>query len=173
MCSGKRRDLIERIGGAGFRRLGDGDGHRLAAMHEVRREAADGGGKGIGRQLAGGAVDRHELGTRREKFRRVALVDIHMGLAVAEHLSARPVEAGERQRIGRRARADEEDGDVTLEDFGKGLFHTLVEVTGAIGRGEAVGRLHEASCNGGMGACPVVGSEKHAVSCANEGRERP
>src|SRR5690606_33609405 len=96
-----------------------------------------------------------------------AFIDIHMRLAMAEDLPARPVEAGKRQRIGGRAGADEEDGDVALEDFAKGLFHALVEVTGAVGRGKAVGRLDEAPCNDGMGASPVVGSEKHAVSCLN------
>jgi hypothetical protein len=90
-------------------------------------------------QLAGGAVDRHQLGAGGEEFRRAAFIDDHMGLAVAEDLAAGAIEAGERQRVGRRARTDEEDRDVAFEDFGKGLFHTLVEVAGAVGRGEAAG----------------------------------
>ena len=142
-------------------------------MHEIRWEAADGGGKCIRGELAGRAVDRHQLGAGGEEFRCIAFIDIHMGLAVAEDLAAGAVEAGERQRIGRRARADKEDRDVAFENLGKGLFHTLVEVAGAVGRGEAVGCCHEALCDVGMGAGPVVGSEKHAVSSSNEAAKGP
>lgn len=89
-----------------------------------------------------------------------------MRLAVAEDLPARPVEACQRQRIGCRARSDEEDRDIALENLAKGFFHTLVEIAGAIGGGEAAGGLDEALCDVGMGAGPVVGSEKHAISHA-------
>ena len=137
MCSGRLEAFFatseraaissRRIGRAGFGRLGDGN--RPSAARHARNppwEAA-----GWPRQVhparspacRRGRRSGHQLGAG---ARRIPAHCIHPTFTWAsrwqKHLAAGAIEAGERQRIGRRARADEEDRDVAFENLGKASF---------------------------------------------------
>ncbi|MCY1244263.1 hypothetical protein D9M72_573280 [compost metagenome] len=89
-----------------------------------------------------------------------------MGFTVAERDAAGAARAGKRQRIGGCSRADEENGDIALENVGQSFLHLPVELTGAIGGGIAAGMGHEALGDGRVGSSPVVrGKNHHMSSC--------
>ncbi|MNL20555.1 hypothetical protein D3C87_1418120 [compost metagenome] len=161
---GDRFDLIERIDGAAFGRLRQRHRHRLAAMDIVERVAANFRFQPGRVHLAVLAVDGLQSCAMGEEFRRTALVGGHMGFAVAEGDAAGAAGAGKRQRIGGRPRADEEDGDIVLEDLRQFLLHLPVELAGAVGGCVAVGMGHEALGDGRVGTGPVVRGKNHHIS---------
>ena len=154
---GDRIDFVEAVDGAGLGRLRHGDRHRLAAMDAAATGALDFLFQPARVHLARRPIDRGKLGAMREEFRRAAFIRIHMRFAVAEHVTARTIGTGQRQRVGSGSGGDEEHGDVTFEHLRQRLLDLLVEVARAIGRRKAAGGLDEAFGNHGMGARPVVG----------------
>ena len=109
-------------------------------------------------------LDRAKPRAAGEIFRRAALVLDRMRLAMAEADAAGLVGKRQRQRIGGRAGADEEHGDLTLED----LVELLVRPPC---RGRCRHRRREAGAVRGqrrrdlrMRACPIVRSKNHVVT---------
>jgi len=125
-------------------------------MHGTRRKAADGGRQRVPVHLAARAMDGHEAAGAGEEFRRAAFVGRDMRLGMAESNATRLGDGGERQRIGGRAGADEEDGHLALEQVVEAFFHAAVEIARAVGRGIAGGFERQALGNLGVGAGPVV-----------------
>ena len=119
-----RLDLVEAIDRADLGRLGDRDRDRAAGVDECRPRS----GRSRASRLSGsmrpsapstGAEPR----AAGEIFRRAAFVVDDMRLAVAEG-RCRPAcwQRDQRQRIRRRAGADEEDRDLALEDLAELLL---------------------------------------------------
>ncbi len=116
-----RRDLVGAIGSAEFGDLGDAGDHRPPVMDGAFGEARHRLAKCLRRVLPLTSLDADELGPA-EEFRRAGLVDIDVRVAMAEDDAAGPRIVGDAERVGRRARADEEDLDLALEELGEALL---------------------------------------------------
>ena len=114
---GNGRDVVERIDGPDFGRLGDRHRHRLAGGRKIVREACDGAIERLRVDTAQRARNRRRPRAAGEEAHRAELVDGHMRLGVAEGDAADAVAGGHGQSVGRRARRDEEDRYLAFENF--------------------------------------------------------
>ena len=156
-----RRNFVQRIDGAGFRRLGKSDRGRPAAMDVARRKRADGAIETVRAHAAIRAVHRAKPPAAREILRRAALIHHHMGLAMAEGNAARAIEQRERQSVRRRAGADEEDFDVALENLAEFRGNRPVQRASAIGCVISAGVALKVLGDPRVNASPVVGRKLH------------
>ncbi len=145
--------LVERTD---FRSLRDADGHWLSGMDESRVEALQFPLEQFRVDTTERAINRVKTCAAGEIFGRAALIFNDMCFTVHQRNAARTVDAGQRQRVGSRSGADEEDGHFTLEYFVETLFDTLVEFACAIGGGKTGCMQRKAFGNFRMGARPVV-----------------
>ena len=117
-----------------------------------------------------GSRQPDQLGAVAEEFRRTAFVIGDMALLMGDHRPPGPCDAGERQRIGRRAAGHQEDGDLALEDVGKQRLDAAGPCVGAVGGGRAVigggDRRHHWRARAGR----VVADEVHEAETIVIGR---
>ena len=110
------RDLGLRVEGAAFSRLGESERLRLDLLDHAARHEREGVVERGWRDLASASGKADQLGPGREKFRRAAFVRGDMRKFVAENGAPGIRDGGQRQRIRRRARGDQKDLDLALEN---------------------------------------------------------
>ena len=163
---GDRRDLLGRIDGAAFGRLGDADGGGLGEM----RHAIDRLGQRLGElhriDLALGAVDAEQTRAPGVELGRAGFLGGDVGRRMAEDRAPRRGAAGQRQAVGGGAGDDREGREVGLvEQLAQAALDALGPVVGAVGEGAAAreGAAHRLD-DRRMGADLVVAAEVHAES---------
>ena len=150
------------IGSAAFGRLGDRHRRRLRMMHDAVDRLRERIGEFLRIDLAGGAVDRLELGTGIE-LGRVGLVDSDVGGRMAVDRAPRRCAAREREHVRRGSRGDGEGEKVRLlEDLAQALLDLLGPFVGAVGMdgAGAEGTAHGLD-DQRMGADLVVATKIH------------
>ena len=151
-----RRDMFRLVQRADFCGLRDADRHRLTGMNESRIETLEFALEQFRIDTSHRAINRMQTCAAGEIFRRTAFIFDHMRFAMDERYAARTVDAGERQGVGRRACADKEDRDFTLEQFVETLFHAFVDFAGAIGCSKSICMKGKTFSDFRVGACPIV-----------------
>ncbi len=119
---GERRDLVGAVGRAELGDLCEAHGNRLAVMDGARRKTGEAVGQNVRRELAARArkADQSDPGT--QEFRGSGLVHDDVRLLVAEDDAAGAGKRRQTKGIGGGARADEEDGDLALEEVAEALL---------------------------------------------------
>ena len=156
------RDLLRRIDGAPFGRIGDRDQRVQTAIQPRARADMDGLRQGVGAQLAALARQCDQLGPVGKELGRGAFagLDMRVVMAIDPPPGGRQLRAD--QRIGRRAGGHEPHHRLgrlqQIADRGLGAGGHRI---GAIAHHRARIGLRQGGQNGGMGGIGVVRCEIH------------